>query len=248
MKKSLIQTSILFALATPALAADVTVSAAASLKDAFGDIARAYEKQYPQDKIKLNTAASGVLLRQIEQGAPVDVFASADQATMDKAAQKQLIQAQTRRNFVRNSLVLVTPKNSSLKLKTLADLQQNSVKKIAIGKPESVPAGKYAQDALQKAKLYDTLKSKYIYTQNVRQASDYVLRGEVDAGFVYRTDAQLKQHSLNIVAEVPTTPAVVYPIAVSQSSKNAAEAKRFTDFILSAQGQQILQRYGFQKP
>lgn len=247
MKKSLFSICLLSALVSPAMAADITVSAATSLKDAFTDIARAYEKQYPQDRIKLNTAASGVLLRQLEQGAPVDIFASADQATMDKAAQKQLIQPQTRRNFVRNSLVLVTPSNSRIQLTKLADLQQHSIKKIAIGKPESVPAGKYAQAALQRAKLYDTLKSKYVYTQNVRQALDYVIRTEADAGFVYRTDAQLKQSGLNIVAQIPTS-GVIYPIAISQNSQHRAEAKRFTDFVLSPQGQQILQRYGFQKP
>ncbi len=235
-------------LAAPVYADDITVSAAASLKEAFQDIAKQYQQQYPQDKVKLNTAASGVLLQQLAQGAPVDVLATADQATMDKAAKQHLIQSATRRPFARNTLVLVTPKSSTIRLKQLGDLKQASVKKIAIGKPESVPAGKYAQSALQQHQLFEPLKSKYIYTQNVRQALDYVARGEVDAGFVYRTDAQLKQFSLNIVSNVPTQPDIIYPIAVSQSSKRAAAAKRFTDYVLSPKGQAILQRYGFSKP
>lgn len=230
------------------LADDMTVSAAASLKDAFESIKQAYEKANPQDKIKLNTAASGVLLRQLEQGAPVDVLATADQATMDKAEQKQLIQNDTRKNFVRNSLVLITPKNNALRINHLRDLQQNGVKKIAIGKPESVPAGAYAKGALESANLFNELRNKYVYTQNVRQALDYVLRGEVEAGFVYRTDAQLKQFGLNIAVQVPTETPVVYPIAVAQKSQSSAAAKRFVDYVLSPHGQQILQRYGFAKP
>lgn len=233
---------------SPVYAADITVSAAASLSDAFKEIATQYQKQYPQDKIKLNTAASGVLLQQLAQGAPVDVLATADQATMDKAAQQKLVDTTTRKNFVRNSLVLVTPKKSTVRVKKLNDLQQAGVKRIAMGKPESVPAGAYAKSALEQAKLFETLKSKYIYTQNVRQALDYVFRGEVEAGFVYRTDAQLKQFALNIEAEVPTSSAVVYPIAVTSGAKNRAEAQRLTQFILSPQGQAILQKYGFKKP
>ena len=245
-----LKTWILFTclVVAPVQAADITVSAAASLKDAFQEIAQNYEKLYPQDKIKLNTAASGVLLQQLSQGAPVDVLATADQETMDKAMKKQLINSITRQNFVRNALVLVTPKNSPNHLTKLADLQQVGVKKIAIGKPESVPAGKYAQGALQQANLFNSLKNKYVYTQNVRQALDYVFRGEVDAGFVYRTDAQLKQFALNIVAEVPTNPPVIYPIAVTKNSHDATAAKRFEDYVLSVQGQMVLRRFGFAKP
>lgn len=229
-----------------ALAENITVSAAASLKEAFTDIARTYEKQHPQDTIKLNTAASGVLLRQLAQGAPVDVLASADQATMEQAAAKKLIDRQTQYHFARNSLVLIAPQNSNLK--TLHDLNSSRITKIAIGKPESVPAGQYAQQALQAVKLHGSLKPKFIYTQNVRQALDYVVRGEVDAGFVYRTDAQLRPHKLRIISEVTSTQKVLYPIAISQNSRNKQAAKRFTQFVLSAQGQAILQRYGFQKP
>ena len=152
MKKSLIA-ALLLAASAFAQAEDITVSAAASLKEAFTDIARQYEKQYPDAKIKLNTAASGTLLQQLAQGAPVDVLATADLATMDKAAAQNLIRPQTRKTFALNSLVLITPKSSSLKISKPKDLQQEGVKRIAVGNPASVPAGAYTQAALEKQKL-----------------------------------------------------------------------------------------------
>ena len=244
MKKSLIA-ALLLAASAFAQAEDITVSAAASLKEAFTDIARQYEKQYPDAKIKLNTAASGTLLQQLAQGAPVDVLATADLATMDKAAAQNLIRPQTRKTFALNSLVLITPKSSSLKISKPKDLQQEGVKRIAVGNPASVPAGAYTQAALEKQNLWDSLKPKVVQTQNVRQALDYVIRSETEAGFVYRTDAALKPHAVNIVATVATEKPVAYPIALTQSSKAANEAQRFVNYVLSAEGQRVLQRYGF---
>ena len=176
--------SVLLALSLNVSAEEITVSAAASLKEAFGEIAAQYQQKYPDAKINLNTAASGVLLQQIAQGAPADVFASADEATMDKAAAQNLIQANTRKTFAHNSLVLITPKNSSLRITKPADLLNNAVRHVAVGKPESVPAGAYTKAALTQQNVWDALQSKVVYTQNVRQALDYVTRGEADAGFV----------------------------------------------------------------
>lgn len=226
-------------------AADITVSAAASLTDAFKQIATQYQQKYPEDKIKLNTAASGVLLRQLEQGAPVDVLATADTSTMDKAQKKQLIKTNTRHNFAQNTLVLVTPKNGSHRFQSLADLHK--AQRIAIGKPESVPAGAYAKFALEKQNLFNKLQGKMIYTQNVRQALDYVARGEVDVGFVYRTDAQRKSTALHTPFIVPST-AVIYPVAVTQQSKQPLVAQRFVDYLRSPQAQRILQSHGFARP
>lgn len=230
---------------SPVWAENITVSVAASLKEAFTEMAQLYQKQYPQDKIKLNAAASGILLQQLIQGAPVDILATADVETMNRAIQRQLIQTPTRKNFARNHLVLITPKNS-LGIQKLSDLQHASVQKIALGQPASVPAGKYAQTALQQAQLFNTLKNKYIYTQNVRQVLDYVARGEVESGFVYRTDARLRASAVNVVANVPTPTPVVYQIALTQRNQTVA-AKRFRDFVLSANGQAVLQKYGFEK-
>ena len=132
----------------PAFADDLTVSAAASLKEAFQEINAAYQKKHPGTNIKLNTAASGVLLQQLAQGAPVDVLATADQTTMDKAQDQQLIDKASRHTFVLNDLVVVQPKDSRLKIKTLNDLKAATVSRIAVGNPDSVPAGRYTKDAV----------------------------------------------------------------------------------------------------
>lgn len=241
--------ALFFALAAAhANAAEITVSAAASLKNAFGDIIAAYQKQYPQSKVRLNTAASGALLQQAAQGAPVDVLAFADDATMNQAQQKNLIVPHTRKTFAFNTLVIAAPKNSTLTVAKLADLHHPRFGRIALGNPASVPAGRYGKAALEKAGLWAGLQPKIITTQNVRQALDYIARGEVDAGFVYQTDAALMRHKVNILKNVPTQTPAAYPIAVSKSSRQDAEARRFVQYVLSAQGQGVLAEYGFKKP
>lgn len=231
-----------------AYAGDVTVSAAVSLTNAFKEIAQNYQTQYPDAKVALNFGASGALLQQIAKGAPVDVFASADQETMDAAEKQGLIVNTDRRNFVRNSLVLIAPSYSKLSLKRLQDLSQLEVKRIAIGNPASVPVGRYTLHALEAAKLWPALESKAINTQNVRQSLDYVARGEVDAGFVYATDAAIMVDKVKVAFEVTLDVAITYPIAPIKESKNSEEAKRFISFLSSPQSQAILSKYGFQKP
>lgn len=231
-----------------AFAADITVSAAASLKNAFTEIAAAYEKSHPADRVRLNTAASGVLLRQAEQGAPVDILAFADEATMDKAAAKKLIVPSSRQTFAANTLVLVVPKRGSLKPATPQALRQNGIKRIAIGNPASVPAGAYAKAALEQQNLYRELSAKWVFTQNVRQALDYTARGETDAGFVYRTDALLQADKLQITALIPTATPVRYPLALTASAKQPEAARRFSRFVLSPAGQAVLKKYGFSRP
>jgi len=135
--------------------------------------------------------------------------------------------------------------NPVRKISKPKDLQQEGVKRIAVGNPASVPAGAYTQAALEKQKLWSSLQPKIVHTQNVRQALDYVIRSETEAGFVYRTDAALKPHAVNIVASIPTEKPVAYPIALTQSSKAANEAQRFVNYVLSDEGQRVLQRYGF---
>lgn len=229
-------------------AADVTVSAAASLTNAFKELAPAFEAAYPGTKVQFNFAASDALLAQITKGAPVDVFASADQETMDKAQQQKLLVDGTRRNFVTNALVVITPAENGVALKTLADLQQPGVKRIALGKPEGVPAGRYAKGALEKAKLWRTVEPKAVYAQNVRQALDYVSRGETEAGFVYATDAIVLKDKVRILFSVPTETPISYPIATTNGGTNAQGGRQFLDFVASAAGQAVLARHGFQKP
>lgn len=231
-----------------AYAGDLTVSAAASLTNAFKEIALNYQAHYPDAKLALNFGASGALLQQIAKGAPVDVFASADQETMDAAQKQGLISNAERRNFVKNSLVLIVPTDSKITLKTVQDLTQVEIKRIAIGNPASVPVGRYTVHALTASKLWPALESKAINTQNVRQALDYVARGEVDAGFVYATDAAIMHDKVNVVFELPLEVAIRYPIGPLIDSKNKEEAKRFINFLLAPQSQAVLRKYGFQKP
>lgn len=229
-------------------AADVTVSAAASLTNAFKELAPAFETAHPGTKILFNFAASDALLAQIAKGAPVDVFASADQETMDKAQQQKLLVEGSRRNFVANALVVITPVENGVTLKSLSDLQQPAVKRIAIGKPEGVPAGRYAKGALEKAKLWAAVEPRAVFAQNVRQALDYVSRGETEAGFVYATDAFMLKDKVRILFSVPTETPISYPIAVTNGGTNADGGKQFLDFVASPAGQAVLAKHGFQKP
>ncbi|MDM4765189.1 molybdate ABC transporter substrate-binding protein [Pelomonas sp. SE-A7] len=241
--------SLLLSLAgVAASAADLTVSAAASLSNAFRELAPAFEAQHPGTRLQFNFAASDALLAQISKGAPVDVFASADQETMDKAEAQKLLQAGSRRNFVSNSLVLVVPAASALAVSGLADLQKPEVTRIAIGKPEGVPAGRYAKGALEAAKLWSVVEPKAIYAVNVRQALDYVARAEVEAGFVYATDAAIQKDKVKVVATIPTETAIAYPIAAVTAAPNAEAARKFIDYVASPAGQAVLARYGFLKP
>ena len=226
-------------------AADLTVSAASSLTHAFQDISAAFEAQNPQIKVRLNFAASGALLQQIVNGAPVDVFASADTDTMDKAVAKAVVNAADSKVFTSNRLVLISPVQADLGLKQLADLKKTEVKRFAMGVPASVPAGHYAQGALEKAGLWSDLKDKVISTQNVRQALDYVARAEVDAGFVYASDAQLMADKVKVAFTVPTVTPIQYPMAKVAGSTQPETANKFIAFVMAAPGQAVLKKHGF---
>ncbi len=229
-------------------AQEIVVSAAASLTNAFQAVGQAFEKAHPGTRVVLNFAASGALLAQMQQGAPVDVFASADQDTMNRAATARLLADGTRVDFVRNTLVLIVPAASGPSPQKLSDLAGASYKRISTGTPTSVPVGRYTMQSVDQAGLTSALDGKWIYGESVRQVLNYVARGEVDAGFVYRTDAMIERDKIRIALTVPTTTAVTYPIAQLAASRNAATAKDFIAFVQSAPGQQILQGFGFSKP
>jgi molybdate transport system substrate-binding protein len=231
-----------------ASAADLTVSAASSLTQAFKELGPAFEAQNPGTKVLFNFGASDALLTQIAKGAPADVFASADQEAMDRAQSQRLLAPGSRRDFTANSLVIVTPIDSVLAFKVMSDLGQPGVKRFAIGNPASVPAGRYAKNALSAASQWGAIESKAVYAQNVRQALDYVARGEVDAGFVYATDALTQKDKVKVAASVPTTTPIRYPIAGVAGSANLGAARKFVEFVTSAAGQAVLARHGFQKP
>lgn len=231
-----------------AQAAELTVSAAASLTNAFKDLAPLFEAAHPGTRLQFNFAASGALLQQIDKGAPVDVFASADQETMDQAQAKGLVKAEQRRNFVSNALVVIVPTASTQAPKAVADLAQAGYARIAIGLPASVPVGRYTKSVLEAAGLWAAIEPRMIGANNVRQALDYVARAEVDAGFVYATDAALMPGKVKVALTVPTATPILYPVAPVAASPNAALAQRFVEFVASAPAQAVLARYGFGKP
>jgi molybdate transport system substrate-binding protein len=231
-----------------AQAADLTVSAASSLTNALRDIAPLFEAAHPGTQLQLNFGASGALLQQIAKGAPVDVFASADQETMNQAQAQGLIKTEQRRNFVSNALVVIVPNRASKAPRALADLSQPAYARIAIGLPASVPVGRYTKGVLEAAKLWGAIEPKTIGANNVRQALDYVARAEVDAGFVYATDAALMADKVKVAFSVPTAQPILYPVAPLTSAPNAEAATKFVDFLLTSPAQAVLAKYGFGKP
>ncbi len=224
----------------------LTVSAAVSLKDAFNEIAALY-KAKTGATINFNFGASGALQKQIETGAPVDVFASAGEKQINELAAKNLIDAATRRDFARNKLVLIVPSDSKINIAAVNDLSKPDVQKIAVGNPKTVPAGQYTEQVFEKLNLKTSVASKLIFAEDVRQVLDYVQRGEVDAGIVYTSDAQSAQGKIRVAAEIPEDAhePISYPIAVIKDAKEIELARQFTDLVLSADGQKILQKYGF---
>lgn len=247
LKRSL-AACLLAGLAGAAVAGEITVSAAASLTNAFKDIAQGYEAAHPGGKVLLNFGASGALLQQMAKGAPVDVFASADQETMDAAQQQGLVRAADRQDFVRNALVVIAPIAAKAPPAVLKDLAGPGVVRVALSAPASVPVGRYAQRALEAAGLWSAVQPKAVNTTNVRQSLDYVARGEVEAGFVYATDAALMKDKVKTAFDVPLDVVILYPIARTVASANAAEAAAFITYVRSPAGQAILARYGFLKP
>jgi len=229
-------------------AGELVVSAAASLTNAFKEVAQGYEKEHAGTKVILNFGASDVLLQQIVKGAPADVFASADQKAMDKAVQEKAVKPASRVDFAANQIVLIVPNDSKAGIGTLKDLTRDDVKRIAYGNPASVPVGRYTQAALQAEGLWDAVQAKSVLAQNVRQSLDYVSRGEVDAGFVFATDAVIMPDKVKVAVRVPSQTPVTYPIAVTTREAAAKEAESFVAYVLSPAGQAILSRYGFQKP
>jgi molybdate transport system substrate-binding protein len=235
--------------ATVAHAADLTVSAAASLTNAFKDLGPMFEAANPGTKVLFNFGASGALLQQIAKGgAPVDVFASADQETMDQAQGQGLVQAAQRRDFVSNSLVVIVPTAAGIAPKTVNDLTEARYQRIAIGLPASVPVGRYTKGVLEAAGIWAAIAPKMVGANTVRQALDYVARAEVDAGFVYATDAALMPDKVKVALIVPTQKPVLYPAAPIAASANAAQAAKFVEFLQSAPAQTVLAKYGFGKP
>ena len=235
-----------FALAaSPLTAANIRVSAASSLTDALHDIARVYQTE-THNTLLFDFGASSTLARQIAEGAPSDVFISADELKMDQLQQRGFIIKASRRSILSNTLVIIVPSDSSLKITKGADLLDDAISNIAVAEPQSVPAGIYAKEYLRKLHVWDRIKTKIIPTENVRAALAAVESGNVQTGIVYRTDALISR-SVRIAFEVPRAegPKISYPVAIVGDSKQKAEAQRFIDFLQSPAAQEIFRKYGF---
>ena len=200
----------------------VTIFAASSLQDTLRELKSRHEKTHPGVNLILSFGASGQLQTQIAAGAPADLFISAAPEYMDKLAAAGLLREGSRCDLLGNELVLITPAYTS-RLHSLAGLREKFVEHIALGEPGSVPAGQYAAASLRASKLYDELKPKFIFALNVRQVLDFVARGEVEAGFVYRSDA-MQSSQVRIAVTVPDAihPPIVYPAAVLANRRNSA--------------------------
>jgi molybdate transport system substrate-binding protein len=242
---------VLAAGAAPAAAAEeLTLSVAISMKEAIETLGRSFAASHPGVALRYNLGASGDLQKQIEAGAPIDVFISAATRQMDELEQKGLILSDTRRAFARNVLVVVKPADSGLDLTAVGDLRDPRVTRVAIGNPKTVPAGQYAQESLRAAGVWEHLGPKLVFGENVRQVLEYVARGEVDAGFVYATDVPGAGPRVRTAfrPSEETYPPVVYPVAVVAGSRQVTLARAFVELVAGAKGQAVLRRLGFEPP
>lgn len=224
----------------------LNISAAASLQESMIELEKKFKEIEPNVKLEVNLGASGALQQQIEEGAPCDVFISAGEKQMTALADKDLLLGDTNKTLLTNDLVLVTSKGTGIK--DLEKLATDGIEKIAIGDPESVPAGKYAKEVLDNTKLYDKVEDKLVLAKDVKEVLSWVKQGNAQAGFVYLSDAQgVEDVQVAYTTEPDTHSPINYPIAVLKASKKQDEAKAFEDFLLGEDGQAILEKYGFKK-
>lgn len=235
--------------AQPPPAAELTVSAASSLRDVVAPLAALYQAEHPEVRVLVNFAASGALQRQIEHGAAVDVFVSAADRPMEALAQRGRVDPGTRRVVAGNRLVLIAPRTAAPALRGVDDLAAPAVQRVAIGAPASVPVGAYAREALRHHGVWEAVEPRLVLAAHARQVLAYVERGEVDAGLVYATDARASDRvrvvdTLSAAAHSP----IRYRAAVVAESRHPAEARRFLDFLESGPARRLWRRHGFSPP
>ena len=233
------------ALVSTARAFDLYVSAAASLTDALNELAPIYEKA-TGNRLVFNYGASSLLARQIQEGAPADLFFSADEPKMDALQQAGLLFDDTRRSLLGNSLVIVVPADGGLPVSSPSDLERDKFKRIAVAEPSSVPAGIYTKAYLSKLGLWNGILPKVVPTENVRAALASVASGNADAGWVYKTDAPIAKQ-VRIAFEVPVAegPSITYPLAVVKASKSPDAARKLAEFLAGPEAANVFARYGF---
>lgn len=228
---------------TETIEGTLTVSAAASLTDAMNEIAKLFMQKYPEVQVDYNFGGSGALEQQIIQGAPADVFFSASESDFQPLVDKGYIEGEQALNLLANELVLIVPEgNHSI---TSFD-EMDSAERIALGTPESVPAGAYSIEALESMGLTEALEGKFVYTEDVRSVLTYVETGNVDAGLVYRTDAEMSD-DVEIADAAPgdSHEPIIYPVGIINDSTNLAVAKVFYKFLQSEEALEVFKDYGF---
>ena len=230
---------------TPARADEILVSAAASLTDVLKDISAAYQSK-SQHKVNFTFGPSSTLSRQIEEGAPADLFFSADLSQMDKLDKNGRLEPGTRKNLLSNQLVVIVPADSKLSITSPQDLLKPEVKRIALAEPSSVPVGVYSSKYLEGEGLWDKVRGKIVPVLDVRATLAAVESGNVEAGLVYKTDAAISK-KVKIVYEVPIEkgPQITYPVAIVKESKKKAAARDFMNFVLSPVGKNSFKKFGF---
>jgi molybdate transport system substrate-binding protein len=245
MRSRFLPILLYFLFAVPATAEEIHVFAAASLTDALQEIAAAYEKA-SGDKVLLNLGASSALARQIQEGAPADLFFSADEAKMDELEKRSLVLKGTRKSLLSNTLVIVVPSDSSLKISSARDLTDSRIRAVALAEPQSVPAGIYAKEYLRSIRLWSKVIGKVVPTENVRGALAAVESGNVEAGIVYKTDAQISR-KVKIAVEIPAAggPKISYPLAVMAESRQQEAARKLLAYLESPAALDVFRRYGF---
>lgn len=223
---------------------DLTISAAASLKESMADVETLFEEKYPNVKLTFNFGSSGSLQQQIEQGAPADVFISAGQSQMKALKDASLMVDDTCKDLVKNQLVLVGPSNTSIT--SLNDLTKDSVSKIAVGEPSSVPAGKYADEVLKNSKIYDSVSSKLVFAKDVKEVLAWSASGNADVGFVYLSDAKSSDSTkiIETISDDLHSP-ITYPIGVIKSTTHLDDAKAFVDFLYTDSAKSVFEKYGY---
>lgn len=233
-------------LSAPAVAAaQILVSAAASLSDALTEIGANFSAQTGIG-VKFNFGGSSTLARQIEAGAPADIFFSADETQMDRLAKEALIDPATRKSLLGNTLVVIVPADSQLRIPSAASLTNAAVNRIALADPEAVPAGVYARTWLEKNRLWPAIAPKVVPAENVRAALAAVASGNVDAGVVYKTDAAISR-KVKMACEVPAGegPNISYPVALLTDAPKPAAAKQFLDYLAGNEAGAVFKRFGF---
>ncbi|KAA6447399.1 molybdate ABC transporter substrate-binding protein [Bacillus atrophaeus] len=224
----------------------LTISAAASAQDALEEIQNNYEKTHSNITIQDNYGSSGALQKQISQGAEADLFFSAAEDKFQKLVDDGDIAKKDSTDLVGNEIVLVVPKNGDSPVKHFDDLTKSDTEKIALGTPESVPAGAYAKESLTKLSLWNKVKDKVVYGKDVRQVLSYVETGNVDAGIVYKTDALVsKKAEIADEADADTHSPIVYPLGIVKDTKHRKEAKEFYEYLQTNEAMKVFEKYGF---